>query len=134
MPYHVVEQAMELLNEKGKPLNGARVLLLGMAYKKDIDDLRESPALKIAKLLLQHGADISYHDPFVPHCQVGKREVASIDLTEEALSQTDLVIIITAHTNVDYKMVAEHAPLILDTRNATKGIKSPNIVRLGVGR
>ncbi len=133
MPYHVVERAMELLNERGKPLNGAKVLLIGMAYKKDIDDLRESPALKIARLLLQHRAVVSYHDPYIPKIDIPGLQFESAPLTPANLADQDLVIITTAHTNVDYKMVVDHAPLIFDTRNATHGIKSPKIARLGVG-
>jgi len=133
MPYHVVERAMELLNKDGKALNGAKVLLLGMAYKRDIDDLRESPALKVARLLADRGAKLSYHDPYIPEINSAGLELRDVPLTPEILAAQDLVIITTAHTNVDYKMVVDHAPLILDTRNATKGIKSPKIARLGVG-
>ncbi len=133
MPYHIAERAMELLNERGKPLNGAKIFLLGMAYKKDIDDLRESPALKIARLLLQHRAVVSYHDPHIPEIDQAGLQLTSMPLNEETLKSADLVIITTAHTNVDYKLVVDHAPLIFDTRNATHGIKSPKIARLGVG-
>ncbi len=133
MPYHVVERAMELLNEHGKALKGARVLLLGMAYKKDINDLRESPALKIARLLLQHGAEVSYHDPHIPEIHQGELQLASLPLDEQALKAADLVIITTSHTAVDYNKVVENASLVFDTRNATQGIDAPNVVRLGVG-
>lgn len=133
MPYHVVEQAMELLNTHGKALNGARVLLLGMAYKKDIDDLRESPALKIARLLIERGAELSYHDPYIPEIDKDGLKLTSVPLDQHILRDTDLVIITTAHTGVDYEMVVRNAPLVFDTRNATHGIAAPNIVRLGVG-
>ena len=133
MPYHVVEQAMELLNEQGKPLKGSRVLLLGMAYKRDIDDLRESPALKVARLLAERGAELSYHDPYIPKIDVPGLQFESIPLTPANLATQDLVIITTGHTNVDYQQVVENAPLIFDTRNATRGIDSPKIIRLGVG-
>jgi len=133
MPYHVVEQAMELLNEQGKPLKGSRVLLLGMAYKRDIDDLRESPALKVARLLAERGAELSYHDPYIPKIDVPRLQFESIPLTPANLATQDLVIITTGHTNVDYQQVVENAPLIFDTRNATRGIDSPKIIRLGVG-
>ena len=133
MPYHIVERAMELLNEHGKPLKGARVLLLGMAYKKDIDDLRESPALKIARLLLDRGALLSYHDPHIPEIHQGELQLASLPLDEQALKAADLVIITTSHTAVDYNKVVENASLVFDTRNATQGIDAPNVVRLGVG-
>jgi len=134
MPHHVVERAMELLNEEGKALRGSKVMLLGMAYKRDIDDLRESPALKIAQLLANRGAVLSYHDPYILEIDEAGLTLRNLPLTPETLAAQDLVIITTAHTNVDYQMVVDHAPLILDTRNATKGIESSNIVRLGVGR
>jgi UDP-N-acetyl-D-glucosamine dehydrogenase len=133
MPYHVVEQAMELLNTKGKSLNGSKVMLLGMAYKRDIDDLRESPALKVARLLAERGAELSYHDPYIPKIDVPGLQFESIPLTPANLATQDLVIITTGHTNVDYQQVVENAPLIFDTRNATRGIDSPKIIRLGVG-
>jgi len=133
MPRHVVERAMELLNENGKPLNGARVLLLGVAYKKDIADLRESPALKIAKILRDRGAIVSYHDPYVPEVKLGEDTIENLPLTEETLRLQDLVIITTAHTNVDYKLVVAASPLVFDTRNATAGVSAPNLTRLGTG-
>jgi UDP-N-acetyl-D-glucosamine dehydrogenase len=134
MPYHVVEQAMKLLNEEGKALRGSKVMLLGMAYKRDIDDLRESPALKVARLLADRGAMLSYHDPYISEINSAGLELRDVVLTPKLLAGQDLVIITTAHTNVDYKEVVGHAPLILDTRNATKGIESRKIARLGVGR
>lgn len=133
MPYHVVERAMELLNENGKALNGAKVLLLGIAYKKDIDDLRESPALKIARLLRHRGAEVSYHDPYIPEVDRDGLKLTSVSLDQDVLRDTDLVIITTAHAGVDYDMVVRNAPLVFDTRNATHGINASNIVRLGVG-
>ena len=133
MPYHVVERAMELLNTKGKALNGSKVMLLGMAYKRDIDDLRESPALKVARLLADRGAMLSYHDAYIPEINLAGLKLRNVALTPKLLEAQDIIIITTAHTNVDYKMVVDHAPLILDTRNATKGMQSPKIARLGVG-
>jgi len=133
MPYHVVEEAMELLNERAKALRGSKVMLLGMAYKRDIDDLRESPALKVARLLAERGAMLSYHDPYIAEINSAGLELRDVPLSPETLAAQDLVIITTAHTNVDYKMIVEHAPLILDTRNATKGMESSKIARLGVG-
>jgi len=109
------------------------VMLLGMAYKRDIDDLRESPALKVARLLADRGAMLSYHDPYIPQINSAGLDLRAVALSPETLAAQDLVIITTAHTNVDYKMVVNHAPLILDTRNATKGMESFKIARLGVG-
>ena len=134
MPEHVVEQAMELLNAHGKPLQGGDVLLLGLAYKKNIDDLRESPALKIARLLDQRGARVSYHDPYIPSAELGSCEVKTQPLTPQRLNQADLVIITTDHSAVDYELVVKEARLVLDTRNATKGQRAPHVVRLGAGR
>ncbi|MCK4391777.1 UDP-N-acetyl-D-glucosamine dehydrogenase, partial [Candidatus Bipolaricaulota bacterium] len=133
MPYHVAQRAMEFLNEEGKPLKGSKILLLGMAYKRDVDDLRQSPALKVAKLLIDRGAIVSYHDPHIPKVDQEGLELRSASLTPELLSSQDLAIITTGHTGVDYHLVAEHAPLIFDTRNVTHGISSPKIRRLGVG-
>ena len=125
---------MKLLNGCGKPLNGAKVLLLGVAYKKDIADIRESPALKIAQLLRGRGAIVSYHDPYVSKAKLGEVDMESLPLTEETLSSHDLVIITTAHTGVDYRLVVEASPLVFDTRNATAGIDSANKVAiLGAG-
>lgn len=131
MPEYVVRRAAEILNQHKKCLNGARVLLLGMAYKKDVDDLRESPALKVASHLLKWGAHISYHDPYIPRCCVAEQEYVSVPLTAETVKQFDLVVITTDHSNVDYKLVVQHAPLIYDTRNALKGFVAPHIFRLG---
>lgn len=131
MPRHVVTRAMEYLNELGKPLKRSRVLLLGLAYKRDVDDLRESPALRVAELLIKGGADVAFHDPYVPRAELGGRVVQSIPLTRETLERQDLVIITTDHSNVDYGLVVEHAPAIYDTRNALRGHRSPKIRRLG---
>lgn len=131
MPDYVVARAAELLNQHKKCLNGARVLLLGLAYKKDVDDLRESPALKVARALLKWGAHISYHDPYIPRCRVAEREYSSVPLMPKTVREFDLVMITTDHSNVDYCLVVQHAPLIYDTRNALQGLSAPHIFRLG---
>jgi UDP-N-acetyl-D-glucosamine dehydrogenase len=133
MPYHVVERAMEILNEKGKALRQARILLVGMAYKRDIDDVRESAALKVARQLLRHGVTLAYHDPHVPRVKVDGETLASVELSEDVLTGQDLVIITTAHSCVDYERIVRHSPLVFDTRNATAGIGGTNVVRLGAG-
>jgi len=130
MPYYVVSRLMDALNTKRKSLAGARVLVLGVAYKGDIDDTRESPAIKIIELLLDKEADVVYHDPYVPRFPVCDTVLASIDLTDEALAGADVVLILTDHSNVDYGAVAEHADLVLDTRNALKGHPSDKVVLL----
>jgi len=133
MPYHVVERVGELLNSAGKPILGAKILLLGMAYKKDIDDLRQSPALKIAQLLSEHGAKLSYHDALIPEVNQPDLSLSSIELSDAAISSQDLIVITAAHTSVDYARVVKHATLVFDTRNATNGIESSKITRLGDG-
>jgi len=131
MPRHVVTKAMEFLNDLGKPLKGARVLLLGVAYKRDVDDVRESPALKVAELLLRAGAQLSFHDPHIPEVTIADTSFRSVGLTEQTLSTQDLVIITTDHSSVDYDFVERHARAIYDTRNALRGRRSPKVRRLG---
>lgn len=99
-------------------MKGARVLVLGVAYKKDIDDLRESPALDIIRLLEQFGATVSYHDPWVREFSEDGHSFKSAPLTAETLAATDCVLIVTDHSNIDYEMVRKHASLVVDTRNA----------------
>jgi UDP-N-acetyl-D-glucosamine dehydrogenase len=117
MPYYVVEKASEYLNEVGKSIKGSNILIIGVAYKKDISDTRESPALKIIEILLERGSNISYHDPYVPEIKVSGRSFTSQSLNRKTLSSSDLVIIITDHSNVDYKLIKEGSSLILDMRN-----------------
>jgi UDP-N-acetyl-D-glucosamine dehydrogenase len=120
MPYFCVEKLHRALNTRGKSLNGARVLVLGVAYKADIDDLRESPALKVIKLLRAHGADIAYHDPFCP--ELPEFGLSSVDLDDyRALTAFDAVTIVTAHSALDYRAVVREADLVVDFRNATAG-------------
>jgi len=133
MPNHVVERATELLNEEVKALRGSRVMLLGVAYKRDISDLRESPALEVARLLADRGTMLSYHDPYIPEISSAGSELRDVVPTPKLLAAQDLVIVTTAHSNVDYKMVVDYAPLILDTRNALSGYDNEKIHRLGVG-
>jgi UDP-N-acetyl-D-glucosamine dehydrogenase len=130
MPYHVVTSVASALNWQKKALNGARVLILGVAYKKDIDDLRESPALTIIELLQKEGAKVSYNDPYIPMVGKGRRydlQMKSSPL--EKLDDYDCVLIVTDHSAYDYAKVVEEAQLVVDTRNATKGITSSKIVR-----
>ena len=130
MPYHVVASTMEALNRQRKSLNGSKVLVLGVAYKKDIDDLRESPALTIIELLQREGAQVSYNDPFFEYVGQGRRyklEMANTSL--ENLQQFDAVLIVTDHSSYDYATIVKQSQLVIDTRNATRGIESANIVR-----
>ena len=130
MPYHVVASTAAALNKQCASLNGSKILILGVAYKKDIDDLRESPALTVIELLQKEGALVSYNDPFFEYVGRGRKynlEMANTAL--EDLEQYDAVIIVTDHSSYDYPWIVEHANLVIDTRNATKGIDSPKIVR-----
>ena len=121
MPAYVVTRVSELLNEKEQSIKGSRIMLLGVAYKRDIGDARESPALSILSLLRGKGADVTYHDPYLPHVDEGVGW-DSVALTEDALRAQDCVIITTDHSSIDYEMVARTAPLVFDTRNATKNL------------
>ena len=129
MPYHVQSSVSGALNRHKKSLNGARILVLGVAYKKDIDDLRESPALTIIELLQKDGAQVSYHDPYFPFVGRGRKydlqmKCASLD----NLGQYDCVLIVTDHSDYDYTKIVNEAQLVVDTRNATRGIESDKVV------
>jgi UDP-N-acetyl-D-glucosamine dehydrogenase len=126
MPLFVVGKVREALNSIRKAVNGSRVLLLGVAYKKDIDDLRESPALDILGLLQADGAEVTYHDPYVPEIHAddeGSPEMASVELTDEALHEADAVVILTDHSSFDYDRVVAKSRVLVDARNATRGVK-----------
>lgn len=126
MPAYVVEKLMDALNERGQSLNGARVLVLGVTYKRDLDDTRESPALRIMELLLRKGARISYHDPYVPMLGRSRKydfKMESVPLTPEALKTFDAVLITTDHSQVDYDLVVRESSLVVDTRNATGKVR-----------
>lgn len=130
MPYYVVERLMSALNGHRKPLAGSRILILGVAYKADIDDMRESPAIKIAGLLIEKEADVVYHDPYVSRFRAGGHDVSSVELTAEEVAAADAVLVITGHSCVDYDIVVRSAQLILDTRNALKAFDDERIVKL----
>lgn len=129
MPHYVVNKINDALNQFAKSIKNSRILIVGVAYKKDIDDLRESPALDVIQLLEKRGALVSYHDPFVPEIKLDQRVLTTADL-DSALAQADCTVIITNHSNLDYEMVVRKSKVVLDTRNATKGIKDPKIVKL----
>ena len=133
MPHFVMAKLTRALNQQKKPLNGSRILLLGMSYKNDVDDIRESPGVEIYKLLRQEKSLVDYHDPYVS-CIKGLQEaegtVYSRELTQECLKSYDCVLLTVAHQRFDYPFIAEHAQLIFDTRNAFKGIHSDKIIRL----
>ena len=130
MPYHVVSSVSRALSQQRKALNGAKVLVLGVAYKKDIDDLRESPALTIIELLQKDGAQVSYNDPYFPFIDKGRKyDLQMKCMPVEDIDKYDCVLIVTDHSDYDYVWIAEHASLVVDTRNATRGIQGDNIVR-----
>ncbi len=130
MPYFVIDQLASALNDRSKSVKGSRILVLGLAYKRDIDDLRESPSLTIIELLRQKGAIVYYNDPYF--ATVGRGRHYDLNMTSTSLDnlgQYDAVLIVTDHSSYDFRAIAEQSQLLVDTRNATKGIDSPNIVR-----
>lgn len=140
MPYHVVELVGQGLNRQARPLPGAKILVLGVAFKPDVDDARNSPAERIIELLLARGTEISYHDPYVPTYTVGgdvfwsqRLTLSSVPLTQATVAQSDCVVIVTPHQGLDYDCVVRHAPLVVDSRNVTANVREPSalILRLG---
>lgn len=130
MPYHVVDFVTRALSARKKALNGAKVLVLGLAYKKDIDDLRESPSLTIIELLQKAGAEVAYNDPYFP--RVGRGRHYNLNMTSTPLhnlQEYDCVLIVTDHSDYDYARIVGDAQLVVDTRNATRGIEAAHIVR-----
>ena len=131
MPEYCVERASKILNRFKKPMNGSNILILGVAYKQNIDDYRESPALRVIDELQNTGAIIRYYDPYVPeYHRNGKKESGEKGLTAELLQSADLVIITTSHTNVDYEFVQKHAAFVLDTKNAMKDVNHRDNIEL----
>ena len=131
MPGHVVTVVIEVLNDIGRPLKGARILVLGVAYKRGVGDTRESPAHEIISTLLRRGADVAYADPHVPTFQIEGMELKAVDLTDEILHRADCTLILTDHPEFDFRRIVELAPLVVDTRNATWGITAPGrVIRL----
>jgi UDP-N-acetyl-D-glucosamine dehydrogenase len=140
MPYHTVQLVGRVLNLNGKSLRSAKILILGVAFKPNIDDARNSPAERVIELLVREGAQVSYHDPYVPHFRVGgnivlkdKLTFESVPLTPEILAQNDCTVIVTGHKNIDYKWIVNETPLIMDTINATRNVveNRHKIIRLG---
>jgi UDP-N-acetyl-D-glucosamine dehydrogenase len=130
MPYHIVDLVCQGVSQRGQPLLGAKVLILGVAFKPDIDDARNSPAERVIELLMARGAVVTYHDPYVPRFNVGgdvfqpqRLTLASVPLTEAAMTESDCVVIVTGHRELDYNWVAHHAPLVVDSCNATADVR-----------
>jgi UDP-N-acetyl-D-glucosamine dehydrogenase len=126
MPAYVVEKVVLALNDERKALNGSRVLVVGVAYKRDVDDVRESPSLDIIRLLASHGADVVYHDPHIPVVVEDGHERRSVGLTRAEVESADAVVIVTDHRAIDYQLLVDRASLIVDTRNATRDYQRPN--------
>ena len=130
LPAPLVDQLAEGLNRHRKSVNGSKILVLGLAYKRDIDDLRESPSLTIIELLREKGATVAYNDPFFPTVGHGRHYALNMTNTPlDNLGQYDAVVIVTDHSSYDYPAIVDQAQLVVDTRNATRGIDSPKIVR-----
>ena len=130
MPEFVVDKIQDALNEERKPVRGSRILVLGVSYKTDVGDVRESPALDIMRMLEKRGAEIAYHDPFVPEIRVDGLDWTGTALTDEELQRADCVAIITDHSEIDYRNVVKRSRIVVDTRNATRNVVGPNVVRL----
>jgi UDP-N-acetyl-D-glucosamine dehydrogenase len=126
MPAYVVEKVVLALNDERKALNGSRALVIGVAYKRDVDDVRESPALDIIRLLASHGTDVVYHDPHIPVVIEDGHELRSVPLTAAEIEKADVVVIVTDHRAIDYQLLVDRANLIVDTRNATRQYQRPN--------
>ncbi len=130
MPYHVVESVIAALNDRSKALNGSRILVLGLSYKKDIDDLRESPSLALIELLRKRGAEVFYNDPYFPTVGHGRHYDLNMSCTPlENLGSYDCILIATDHSDYDYARIVREAQLVVDTRNATGGLTAGNVVR-----
>ena len=131
MPQYCTQRAMQMLNRHKKSMNGANILVLGVAYKQDVDDYRESPALRVMDCLQEYGAQVRYYDPCIPSITWGGNTMQGLtELTAEEIKKSDLVIVTTAHTTVDYPFVAKHAKLIFDTKNAMKDVANRDAIEL----
>jgi UDP-N-acetyl-D-glucosamine dehydrogenase len=132
MPEYVRDKVVDALNDEGKPLKGSRVVVLGVAYKENISDLRESPALEVIHLLREKGADVVYHDPYVPSLRMDGQVMTSVSLDEQTLQGADCVVITTAHKSYDWEWIAANSRLIVDSRNALRGVPagSGRVVKL----
>jgi UDP-N-acetyl-D-glucosamine dehydrogenase len=129
MPEYVCRRVADALNEREKSVKGSRILVLGVSYKRDVDDVRESPALDILRILESRGARVGYNDPHVPQVELDSTVLSSREL-QPAVAEADLVVIVTDHSAYDYGRIVESARLVLDTRNATRGIASPKILKI----
>jgi UDP-N-acetyl-D-glucosamine dehydrogenase len=131
MPDYVLQKIIIGLNNKKKALRGSKVLIIGVAYKKDVQDLRESPAFEVIELLEQNGARVAYYDPHFPYVKVDGIDLKRSKFTKETLVSSDCVVIVTDHSDIDYRFIAKNSKLIIDTRNALRDVKNrSNIIRI----
>jgi UDP-N-acetyl-D-glucosamine dehydrogenase len=132
MPEYVAIKVADALNNAQKSVNGSRILILGIAYKKDINDVRESPALDIFRILERKGAELYYNDPYIAQFSEEHIKLSSTELAEDLLESMDCVVLVTNHSRYDYQWLVNHAKIFVDTRNVTKGLNDPNqaIVKL----
>ena len=130
MPHFVVDRVTDALNSRKKAINGSSIHLIGVAYKRDVNDMRESPALDVLELLAKRGAQLSYSDPYVPELKFDGRRLASIDLAAAVANKPDCAVICTDHTGFDYDALLDGGMLVVDTRNALKDRQGSNIFRL----
>jgi UDP-N-acetyl-D-glucosamine dehydrogenase len=129
-PRYVVDKIADVLNQRQKSLNGSTVLVLGVAYKRDIDDIRESPSLDVMSLLNDKGVVVNFADPWVAEVMVGGARFEAVDLTAACVAAADAVALLTDHSGFDYEMIAREAAVVVDTRNAFKGVAGENILRI----
>ncbi|MBP7056421.1 MAG: nucleotide sugar dehydrogenase [Candidatus Omnitrophica bacterium] len=131
LPHHIVDKISQALNDRGRPLRCSKILIMGVAYKKDVKDLRESPALEIIDILIKKGSIVSYHDPYLPYLRIFGINLKGLEFNADAFKDSDCVVIVADHSNIDYGFVAKYSPLIIDTRNALKDVKvRDNIIKL----
>jgi UDP-N-acetyl-D-glucosamine dehydrogenase len=125
MPLYVIGKVIDALNDVEKSVKGSNILILGVAYKRDIDDLRESPALDVIRLLQERGAAVTYHDPYVPNLHHENLPMESIELTDKALTTADCVVVVTDHSDYDWQHIADCTRIVVDSRNALRNVKKP---------
>ncbi|MGB9735207.1 MAG: nucleotide sugar dehydrogenase [bacterium] len=130
MPYYVVSRLVDILNEKGKSIKNSKIFVLGVAYKKDVNDIRESSAIPVIEEIMRRGGRVSYHDPYIDTIQENSLNLRSVKLTEKALSSADCTLILTDHSVFDYPWIVKHSKLIFDTKNGTRGITDKKIIKL----
>jgi len=125
MPYFVVSKLQRVLNKMGKCLQGSTILVLGVTYKADIEDPRESPATKVMELLQKEGANLQYVDPYTPSLMIGDQQYKAHSVTKDLLERSACALILTAHSAFDYQMIVDNAPMVFDTRNGTRQVQQP---------